>query len=70
MADGGIETFNQMKNMARVGAGFKGGEYWSAPAIGPKLTFVDGIPAEVVAKLNAPTSVKQPTPMDTWNQRR
>lgn len=60
-----IEPYDEMKNKARVGAGWKGGPFFANPVTVPARTIVDGYPSEVTAKLNA-TAIKQGTPLDPW----
>jgi len=63
-----IETFSREKNLARVSAGFKGGDSFKNPVTLPPTSFV-GWPAEVDAKLAA-GKIPQPKPLDVWNVRR
>lgn len=68
MADG-IESFNEQKNLARVAAGFKGSEYFNSFKLTPDMPFIEGWPRESIEKY-MPGVIPQPTPIDTWNQRR
>jgi hypothetical protein len=60
-----IEPYDEMRNKARVGAGWKGGPFMKNPVVVPARTIVDGYPAEVAEKLGA-TSITQGTPTDPW----
>lgn len=68
MADG-IESFSESKNLARVSAGFKGGEYFSAPNLAPSIEVGKSYPAEVENKLKY-TPTEQPPIQDVWINRR
>lgn len=64
------KLLNEAANLARVSAAFKEpGNYFEAGNTQPKLTFVDGQPAQVKEKMQF-ASVNQPTPIDAWNQRK
>lgn len=65
----GIEHFSAEKNWARVVSGLHGGNFYQGPVNVPTFKIIDGVPAEVQAKLNY-GPIEQPTPIDTWNQRR
>jgi len=65
MAAGGIEEFDEARNLARVGAGFKGGTFFSNPNVAPAMTVSDGWPVEVGEKLMA-GKIDQPPVQDPW----
>lgn len=67
MAD--LESFNELKQKAKVGAGFKGGPMFEKPITHPNMTFVDGYPPEVNEKMQG-SKITQGTPTDPWGQRR
>lgn len=65
MADS-IEPFNEARNLARVGAGFRGGPFFNNPNVAPAVNVVsDGWPAGVAEKLSAGATTKE-TPSDPW----
>lgn len=68
MADS-IESFDEAKNMARVGTGFKGNPFFKSPAPVPAMEIGAGWPVEVDEKLKM-TKTETPKPTDAWNQRR
>jgi hypothetical protein len=47
-----MAEFNEEAQRAKVKAGFKGGPFNKSPILHPKMTFVDGWPGEVKAKLD------------------
>lgn len=69
MASDGVPHMNEQANLARVLKGFRGGPFNSNPALPPKLTFVEGWPASVSEKLDAP-EIPTGKPFDPWVQRR
>ena len=69
MADGGIEHFDEAKNVARVKAGFAGGMGFSSPNLAPSMTVIEGIPAESLAKYQV-APIPAPTPTDLWINRK
>lgn len=64
MADG-IESFDEMKNLNRVKAGWRGGNQFKNGAEAPARTFVDGHPPEI-AQMMSYEKPPQSTPIDTW----
>lgn len=68
MADS-IEHFDEAKNVARVKAGFAGGNLFMKHNLAPSMTVVEGIPAESMAKYDV-APIPQPTPTDVWMDRR
>lgn len=64
MADG-IEQFDWMRNMNRVGEGFKGGPLFMDPCPVPAMDIGGDWPAEVQEKLQA-KPIPEPTPTDPW----
>jgi len=64
-----IEYFSEKRNLARVAAGFKGGDSFKKPrTLGP-TSFV-GWPSQTDAKFMDSNMIKQGTPIDVWNERR
>jgi len=47
-----MAEFNEETQRAKVKAGFKGGPFNRNPILHPKMSFVDGWPGEVKAKLD------------------
>lgn len=64
-----IESFDEMRNLNRVKAGWKGGNQFKNGAEAPKRTFVDGHPPEIAQMMNF-QKAPQGTPMDTWFSRK
>lgn len=64
MADG-IESYDEAKNLARVGAGFKGCSFFSNPNVAPPVSVGESYPEGVAEKLKA-GAIEQPTPTDPW----
>lgn len=64
-----LGSFNEETQRARVASGFKGGEYFKNPMTHPAMSFVDGVPSEVAAKMQA-GKVTQGTPTDPWGYRK
>lgn len=60
-----IEPFDELKNKARVGAGFKGGPFLNNPVEVPARSITDGYPAEVKEKLQG-GNITQNAPLDPW----
>lgn len=69
MAEGGIETFSETRNKARVAQGFKGGPFLMNPNLAPAMTIEPGWPATVLEKLDA-GMIPQSKPIDGWVERR
>jgi len=64
------KLLDEAANLARLSAAFKEpGNYFEAGNLQPKLTFVEGQPAEVQEKMQF-GKVDQPTPIDSWNMRK
>lgn len=61
----GIEEFSWERNCARVGAGFKGGDYFKNPQPLPAMDIGGDWPAEVLVKLQD-SKIPEPTPTDPW----
>ena len=64
-----IEEFNQERNLARVAAGFKGGDSFNNPRTLPPTSFV-GWPEQTDAKFREAGKVTKSMPTDVWNARR
>ena len=64
-----MESFSAKANLARVGKGFSGGNFFSKPITAPKMTFVNGWPSEVSAKMDF-ASIPSPKVLDAWSLRR
>lgn len=65
-----MEEFNEEKQRAKVAAGLSaGGPFFAKPNLAPAMRFVDGVPAEVRAKMFAGTIEQQPI-QDAWVNRR
>lgn len=65
----GIKPFSWASATAKIMEGWSDSPYFKTPILSPAVTIVDGVPAEVKAKLHAMTP-SQGTVIDTWNQRR
>ncbi len=66
MAETSIPSFDEAANLARVNAGFRGGNrFFSNPNLAPSMTIESGFPKEVDMKLQA-GMIDQPTPTDPW----
>jgi hypothetical protein len=65
-----MESFSAVRNWNRVAAGFKGGGFFEKGSAREPLTFVEGWPNTSIEKFEAPATVKDPTPIDSWNERR
>jgi len=65
----GYVPFNAAKQTAQVLAGLKGGPFNAPQALAPKMTFVEGYPAEVNESLQV-AKTKSMTPLDPWVYRR
>ena len=64
-----MEEFDEKRNVDRVLAGLKGGNYYANPVVAPARTFVNGWPMEVDEKLDAPNSIPAIPVIDSWNTR-
>lgn len=64
-----MDGFSYSGQLAKVVAGFKGGNFLRSPNLSPKMTFVEGYPAETNSQFGH-QAVKQGTPEDAWNMRR
>lgn len=64
-----MEEFSYSKQLAKVTAGFKGGNFMRNPNKAPRMYFVEGYPEETNRQLGH-QSVPVGTPIDVWNQRR
>lgn len=69
MASDGIEHFDEKRNLNRVMAGFKGGDYFKNLVKAPARTIVDGWPPEVGQKFAA-TPIPNIPISDPWVNRR
>ncbi len=69
MADGGIEHFDEARNVARVKAGFAGGNLFKSPNLAPSMSVVEGIQPESMAKYQV-APIPAPTPTDLWFERK
>lgn len=65
-----MESFSATKNLARVTAGFKGGNFFGKASTRPAMSFVEGWPKESIAKFGNTQGLSHPTPIDSWNERR
>lgn len=63
------DQMSQEAVVAKVQAGFSGGPFFKSPNLAPKMTIVDGYEDSAV-KMVQGASFPQPTPDDTWNNRR
>lgn len=65
-----MESFSAQKNLARVAAGWKGGNFFQKPILHPQMTFANGEgQAELDAKIGATPTPTQPIE-DPWVMRR
>ena len=64
-----MESFSETKNLARVKAGFGGGNRFGAHVTRSPMRFVEGHPSEVLAKFKA-SAPKQSKPGEGWGSRR
>ena len=65
-----MEEFNEEKQRAKVGAGFKGGPFMKNPILHPAMSSVDAVPVEVKEKMQTTAAIDQGTPEDPWYSRR
>lgn len=61
--------YDEKALLARVTAGFRGGDWFKSPVQLPARQITNGWPAETMQKMNGAT-FPQPTPSDVWNSRR
>lgn len=62
------EEFNEETQRAKVGEGFRDGPFFKNPIMHPAMTITEGLPTEVIQKLQA-DGFPQPAPIDTWYER-
>lgn len=63
-------SYNEEKNLSRIGAGWKGGPLFKSPNLAPAMDIgTQGYPPEVDAKLQR-SKTEEPTPTDPWIERR
>lgn len=65
----GIESFSETRNWNRVKAGFKGGDFFANPMVPQKMTFVEGVPKEVIQAEQSGPVPSMPI-RDAWYDRR
>lgn len=65
-----MESFSESKILAKVAAGFKGGNSFKNPLTPQKMTFVEGYPSEALDKVQLRKPVPSMPITDSWNQRR
>lgn len=66
---GGIEEFNEERNLNRVTAGWQDGPQYKNPNLVPSMEVVDATPPTVAQKLQV-GAIAQPPIMDPWVSRR
>jgi hypothetical protein len=65
-----LEVYDEAKNLARIGAGWKGTPFFKNPNLAPAMDISgQGYPAEVEAKLQR-SKTEEPTPTDPWVSRK
>lgn len=64
-----LESYSATRNLARVSAGFKGGNFMTKPMMPQQMTFVQGWPDTSLQKMQG-GDIPKPTPADPWNERR
>lgn len=55
---------------AKVASGFKGGPFFGKASARAPFTFVEGWPSESIQKYAPVQGGTNPTPTDSWNERR
>lgn len=64
------KLLDEKANLARLSAAFKDPDaYFTSGNLQPKMTFVEGNPAQVREKMQF-GKVDQPKPIDSWNMRK
>jgi hypothetical protein len=68
-----MEEFNEIRQLEKFKAGFKGGTFFVKPNLAPSMNFEDTFYSagytDVKGKLNG-APVQRSTPMDVWIKRR